>query len=102
MNEEKVKALQTVLNGSFCFVLNMNDTFGFACAESEEMGVDDFELMVPIIAKYGHHALIAYAAVKKKVEPIHCKCGHDAEPYRQARVEVEELKAKNDYFMMAD
>lgn len=100
MTPEEQKALEILLNGSFSFNLNMNDTFGFACADMETFDVDDFELMVPIINKYGYHALTAYVAVKRKAEPIHCKCNHDGPEYKAARAEVEKIYQDNEYFML--
>lgn len=98
--DERTKAIDVLLDGCHSFQLNMNDTFAYACGDSEEMIVDDFEKMVPIIAKHGHHALTAYVAVKRKAEPISCKCHHDGQPYKDARKEIEALKAADEYFMM--
>lgn len=98
-NEERAKAMEEILKGSFSFQLNMNDTFAFACADSEEMSTDDFEKIVPIIAKYGQNALNAYAAVKRKAEPIDCKCNWKNEQYQAAKKEIEAIKAADKYFM---
>jgi hypothetical protein len=94
---DKEKAIETILEGSFSFTLNMNDTFGFACADAEDMSVDDFEELIPIIAKYGHYALTAYVAVKRDAEPIHCSCGHDTKPFQDAREEIKAIKDKLDF-----
>jgi hypothetical protein len=90
--EQAAKAREVVVDGSYAFRLNMNDTFGFACADGEEMDDYDFELLMPIIAKYGRHALVAYVSVKRKAEPMHCPCGHDGHEYKSARAEIEALK----------
>ena len=97
--EEKAKALDVLLEGSFSFQLDMNDTFAFACGDSEEMWTSDFPLMAPIIAKYGHDALRAYAAVKRAAEPIVCGCNYRNERYYAARREIEAIQERNPDFM---
>lgn len=99
MTEERAKALEEVMKGAFSITLNMNDTFAFACADAEDMSSDDFEIMVPLIAKYGQPALTAYASVKRDKDPIHCPCGHDSEPFQKAREEVRALKKSHEDFM---
>lgn len=100
MTPEREKAFEELLKGSFWVDLNMNDTFAFACADSEKFNADDFDLMVPVIAKYGQSALTAYAAVRRGAEPITCPCGHDGPDYQAAKKEIEAIKAANEYFMM--
>lgn len=100
MTPEREKALEALLEGSFSVNLNMNDTFAFACGDSEEISVEDFDLMVPIIAKYGQSALTAYVAVKRDADPITCRCGHDGPDYKAARAEVEALKNADKDFMV--
>jgi hypothetical protein len=97
-NEEKAKAFEVLLEGSKYFVLNMNDTFSFACGDSEEMPTEDFGLMAPLIAKYSHDALTAYAAVRRGAEPIDCRCNHKNERYYAAKKEIERLKAEHPNF----
>lgn len=54
-----------VKNATYGLELNMNDVFGWGCADSEELsGIDAIDL-IPIIQKYGEVALIAYASVKR-------------------------------------
>jgi len=98
MDEQRAKAFEELLKGAFHVTLNMGDTFAFACADAEDFSADDFDLMVPIIAKYGQSALTAYAAVKREAEPITCPCGHDGPDYKAARAEIEALKKANEYF----
>lgn len=99
MDKEKARAVEILLLGSFSVTMNMNDTFAFACADAEDFDLDDLDLMVPVINRYGAHALTAYAAVKRGAEPIHCPCGHDGPDYEAAKQEIMELKKKNRYFM---
>ena len=91
--QEELKAYKTLIEGSWEISLLMNDTFGFACADSESMSDMDVEPMIPIIAEYGRDALVAYAAVKRGQEPITCSCNHKNERYQAAKVKIEALKA---------
>ncbi len=100
MTPEREKALEQLLKSTGYIMLCMNDTFAFATAEGEPMAPKDFELMVPIIARYGHNAFVAYAAVKNNVEPISCRCNHINEQYYAAKKEIEEIKKSNEYFML--
>jgi hypothetical protein len=103
--EEVTRAVETLVDSTFKFTLNMNDTFAFACADADDLDSDDFYFMIPIIARHGHHALIAYVAFKRSLEsksevtPITCKCHHDGKPYHDARKEIEELFNTNSLFM---
>ena len=86
-DEEKLKALKVIIEGAFWFELNMNDTFAFACADSEEMCPLDFEKIIPVIAEYGHDALTAYAAFKRDAEPEGPSLNDN---YKKARVLIAE------------
>lgn len=99
MTPEKIKAMEVLLDAVFEVTLSMNDTFAFSSGDAETMSTDDFEQLIPIIAKYGHDALVAYAAVKRKAEPISCRCNHKNEQYYAAKKEIEELKKTAEYFM---
>jgi hypothetical protein len=99
MHEDRQKAMEAVFRGSDSFILNMNDTFAFASGDSEEMPEYDFNRLVPVIAKYGKDALTAYVAVKRKAEPITCKCNHKNENYYAAKKEIEAIKAEDESFM---
>ena len=100
--DEELKAYETLIASCFSLELNMSDTFAFACADVETLAEIDVEHMLPLIVKYGHHALTAYVAVKRGVEPITCKCGHDSEPYQEAKKEVLALKESSEYFLNPD
>lgn len=54
-----------VENAGYGIELNMNDIFGWGCADSEVLDGDDAIDLIPIIQKYGDTALIAYASVKR-------------------------------------
>lgn len=96
MDEIKEKALGIVLQGSFSFSLNMNDTFGYALAHCEDMAIDDFEMISGTIARYGHAALVAYVAVKLDSHPLE---SYRTEDFKQACREIKEVKARERFFM---
>lgn len=99
--EEKAKLFDLIATEGniYCIWWNMNDVFGYACAEYE--GMDDYDLdrMSPLMLEYGHDALVAYAAVKKKSTPIDCKCNHKNENYYKAIKLVRALRLDDKYFM---
>jgi uncharacterized phage-associated protein len=71
--EDRAKLYNTLSNSCHYFVLNMNDTFSFACADAESISVDDFDAMSRVVLKYGHDALNAYVSIKRNENPIVCK-----------------------------
>jgi hypothetical protein len=95
---ERETALEELLKGAHTVELNMNDTFGYACAESVTFDVSDLNRMVPILARYGQDALTAYAAVKTNRTPIDCRCNHKNDRYRAAKVEIEAARLDDWYF----
>jgi hypothetical protein len=49
---------------------NLNDTFSYACADSEKITVGDGKLMAEFWRKYGWQGLAAIAAVQRRKEPV--------------------------------
>lgn len=49
---------------------NLNDTFAYACADSEQITVGDGEHMARFWRDYGWHGLVAIAAVKRDRYPL--------------------------------
>ncbi len=68
--------------------LQMNDTFGFACADGEDIEVKDFEIILHLWRKYGYDGLIAWAAHKRSDTPLESLLTKD---YLMALNEVERL-----------
>lgn len=99
MDADRIKAMEELVKGCHSFQLNMNDTFAFSSADSEELPEYDFLQMIKIIAKYGQNAFNAYAAVKRNQEPIDCDCNWKNDQYQAAKKEILEIKAKDEYFM---
>lgn len=64
----ELEAYKELVRCSFSVVINLNDTFSYACAESDDIDRDDVEVIIPFIQKYGRSALIAYCSIK---------CGYD-------------------------
>ena len=52
-----------------CFVL-MNDTFAYACADDEDVTVEELPLVAGIWRDYGADGLTAWAALRRNEEPI--------------------------------
>lgn len=55
---------------AFWIELNANDTFGWACAESERVSVDDLDRLLEIEEQYGADGVIAFMAAKRNCEPL--------------------------------
>jgi uncharacterized protein with PIN domain len=86
----ELKAMAVLFDGSHETILNMNDTFGIACADSGTFDLSDFALMAPVLAEHGHDALTAYVAVGRGCHPIP---HFDRPAYRQARAAIESIRA---------
>jgi hypothetical protein len=66
-NDKKAEILLKILDNSVFFhhTLNMNDTFGWACSDSEEIDSGDLMDMLPLYEKYSYDAFTAYVSVKR-------------------------------------
>ena len=51
-------------------LLNMNDTFCYACADAEDVKPEDFELLSELYKKFDYDGLIAFVANRNNIEPI--------------------------------
>jgi len=69
-DESKFEMLLELIRDCHYLILNMNDTFGYACADSEQMDASDVEEILHTYQKYGSATLIAYASVKTGDLPI--------------------------------
>jgi hypothetical protein len=49
----------------WCLLLNLNDTFAYACADAEEFGLRDASHLQEIYVRYGHGGVIAWAAIRR-------------------------------------
>ena len=54
--------------------LNMNDTFGYACADAEDVLPEEFALVVELFEKFDYHGFTAWAAYKRKQDPNSWSC----------------------------
>lgn len=85
----KEEAYKKILLSSYQITINLNDTFYYACADSEEIDGDDIEEILPIFQKYGDDTLIAYVAVKRGHDPeIE---NHITEDFKSAKQELQRL-----------
>lgn len=99
MTDEYNGLLNCFVKNQFWIVLNMNDTFGWACADAEQMPVEDLKKFLPIYKKYQHDATNAYAAVKRGCDVMdHPKLR--TPNYYLAKAEIEQIKQGDKYFMM--
>lgn len=70
LTDDEIKVAQVLFENTFSYSLNMNDTFGYACADCGELADYDRIKLTPIIAKYGNDALNAFESVKRGYDPI--------------------------------
>jgi len=63
----KEEVLEEILSNTYHVEVNMNDTFGYACAESEDLDGDDLLDLVPFIQEYDWDAVVALVAIKQEV-----------------------------------
>ena len=66
----KKEAQELFLSQVFKFQVNMNDTFGYACADVGEVSDLDYIDLLPIIQNYGYSAVIAYEAIRRGYAPL--------------------------------
>lgn len=94
--EAELKAYKLLVESSdYGLELNMNDIFGWGCADSETLSGEDAEELIPIIQKYGFTALIAYVSVKRQGAipqgPVLKDCKKD---FYSAQKEIQTLSDK--------
>ncbi len=65
----ELKAYKILIKNSFNIEVNMNDTFWYATADSEQIEANDVDFLVPVIARYGDAAINAYVAIKRQIDP---------------------------------
>lgn len=93
---EQLRAFKKlVCDGTFWVVLNMNDTFGPASADAEEMPVEDIQHVLPLFMQYGMDALNAYAAVRRGGDVME---GLQTAGYRLAKEKLLVIKAHVPHF----
>ena len=70
-NEDKFKRLCNFLD-NYCFglTLNTNDTFGYGCADTEEVDLQDIPLLLEIEEKFGSSGVLAYMSKVRGVDII--------------------------------
>lgn len=71
-----------VNNGAVTCALNMNDTFGYATADCEEVPMEDVQTVARLWRDFGAAGMTAWAAVRRGDEPIEPR---QTERYHAAR-----------------
>lgn len=86
-------------NSCFGYILNMGDTFAYACADLEMMSDYDWYCIKPIIAQYGYDGFNAYAAVKRAMDVIEPR---QTTNYWEAKTKIETILHDDEMFMDGD
>lgn len=66
---KKEEALEYLIKTCHNLVINMNDTFYYACSDTSEVPSEDALDLVPYIQFYGFNALLAYESIKRGHNP---------------------------------
>lgn len=89
---EENKMLKDLIKNAFSIDFNMNDTWAYACADSQEIDGHAVFDLIPYIEKYGvHDSINALSSVFLEVEDgeiIHPIKPVDTEEYRNARKDI--------------
>lgn len=81
--------LDILVNSCTGFLINVSDTFCYACSDSEQIDNEDMEELIPYLEDYGHNILIAYVAVLREIEPLPILI---TDAYTEAKAKILELK----------
>lgn len=96
--KKEYEALKGLIECSFTLNMNLNDTFHYASADSEDIDSEDFLDLIPLATKYSpFKAMTAYCSVKreklfneKNLSPIaYYKYPEDMELFKEAQIEIE-------------
>lgn len=68
--ERKLSTLEAFLADVHFVCPNLNDTFHYAAADSEQLCTGDGELLHDFYLEHGWHGLVALTAIKRGAEPI--------------------------------
>lgn len=63
-------------------VINVNDTFGYACADSEDMTFNDINPVYELYKDFGYDGVVAWVAKNRNEDPIKPRM---TEKYKQAK-----------------
>lgn len=67
--DEDLKIYKELYDSSFGIRFNMNDTFGWATADEEDISTDNLDVLMPLLRIYGvDEVLDAYVSVKRGYE----------------------------------
>lgn len=92
-NEELISSF---LDGFLFVCPNLNDTFEYATADSEQIYLDsdgNQDMLVDVWAKFGYTGIVAYVAKMRNVEPL---LKHRTDVYYQAKRHLENWEYERD------
>jgi len=98
--------LKEMIKSSFSIDINLNDTFYYACADSEEIDSEDFLDLLELSKKHGSYNTInAYCSLKrekmfneKNLIPINLKSKEEKEKFIKIKEEIELEMEGDDLF----
>lgn len=96
---ERKSADRYLEDSCFGYVVNVGDTFAYACADLEMMSDYDWYRIKPVVAEHGYAAFDAYAAVKRNADVIKPKRTAD---FLAAKTKIEAILRDDDMFMDGD
>ena len=86
LDEEDATDTEPLMYPVLC--LNVNDTFGFGCADAEPVPFRSLEKVADLYKRYGYHGIVAWVAKERNSWPIHCSCQHDGPKFIEACKEL--------------
>lgn len=63
----EIDILKGLIENTYYVTVNMNDVFGWGCADCEELDGDDLLDLVPYLKKYGWVALYSLVSIKREI-----------------------------------
>lgn len=94
MNPETAKK---ILLDAHAVVINMNDTFYYACADSAAIDSCDLADLLPVFEKYEWWAFVAYEAIRRGHNPqIPKRAEHPS--FIAAKAMIEDIMSKADKY----
>ncbi len=90
----------TAFLGANAFVFpNLNDTFAYACSDTEQLPVGEGEIMAKWWRRHGWHGLVALAACKRGAHPL---AAHRTDSYWAALRDLASDEQQDRYNRLVD
>lgn len=55
---------------NICLTISLNDTFGYACYDYEDVDITELELLEDLDTYYDYDGIVAWAGIKRGADPI--------------------------------